>query len=97
MAKTNNRMLMPDDDDLEPIEIDQEAKKRWIRGEDKIPTAPVIIPAPEPPPITKAKVLLTIDSDLLALTGQAAKRRRKTRTAWMIEAIVEKLERENIQ
>jgi hypothetical protein len=101
MAKQSNRMLMPDDDDLEPIEIDQEEKKRWIRGLDKIPAMPVELPtAPPPAPepvITKEKILLTIDSDMLELCTRAAKKRRKTRTAWIIEACLEKLERENIQ
>lgn len=102
MARTtNNRMLLPDDDDLAPIEIDQEEKRRWIKGGEKALTEPKELPppppAPEPPPITKAKLLLTLDSDLVDLTTRASKKRRKTRTAWIIEAILEKLERENIQ
>jgi hypothetical protein len=97
MAKTSNRMLMPDDEDQEPIEIDQEAKKRWIRGEDKLPPKPVEPPPAPAPAITKMKILLTIDSDLLEFCGKAAKKKRKTRTAWIIEACMEKLERENIQ
>jgi hypothetical protein len=95
MAKTRQGMLIPDDDDQEPIGIDLAAKKKWIREGDK-PAAKL----PEPPPapvITKVRILLSLDSDLLELCGKAAKKKRKNRTAWIIEACMEKLDRENIQ
>jgi hypothetical protein len=98
MARTNqNKMLLPDDDDQEPIEIDQAAKKRWITGGDK-PAAKTAEPLPElEPKITVKKVLLSVDSDLLELYDKAAKKRRMTRTAWINQSCLAQLERDNIQ
>lgn len=90
-----SRMLIPDDDDQDIIEVDQEAKKRWIKEGDK-PVIPVAQAQPVEPEVVKKKVLFVVDSDLLDRFDKGAKKKHTTRSAWLIQAMLDKLEKEGM-
>ena len=93
-----SRMLIPDDDDQDSLEIDREARKRWIKEGDKptITPAPALPLLPPEPEIVKKKVLFVVDSDLLEKFDAGAKKKRTTRSAWLIQAMLDKLEKEGM-